>query len=175
MAKRNKKRSQGHGYVGEKHAAQRLEELGSEYKVLNGRHVKARTGAQEIDHLIVGPNGIFHIETKNWEGPVRFTDKGVERGKEGHHEDPTALLYRHEFVLKELLRGNKLNADIVGILCFSSPNCELSGSAPAFVAVKLDGLVQSIRSHQPKHPLSPDEVRTIAKLLQDHSTPSQSA
>jgi membrane protein DedA with SNARE-associated domain len=174
MAKRSKKSGQGNGYVGEKHTAEKLQTLGSEYKVLNGRHVKARTGVQEIDHLIVGPNGIFHIETKNWEGRIRFTDKGAERG-DGHQEDPTALLYRHEYVLKELLRGNKLNADVVGILCFSNPHCELNGSAPAFVTVKLDGLVQAIQSHKSKHALSSEEVRTIVKLLQDHSTPSQSA
>jgi len=159
------------GYTGEKSTEQQLQTIGSEYRVLNGRHVKARTGSQEIDHLVVGPNGLFHIETKNWGGTVTFTDHGVERSQEGHKEDPTARLYRHEFVLKELLRGNKLQADIVGVLCFSNPECSVIGGSPAFPTVKLDQLVQTIKNYNPKHRLSESDVKTIAKLLEDSSTP----
>lgn len=161
------------GYVGEKNVAHQLKFIGSEYKVFNGRHVRARTGSQEIDHLVVGPNGVFHIETKNWGGEIRFTASGVERSKEGHHEDPTAQLYRHEFVLKELLRGNKLQADVVGILCFSNPQCTLVGGSPAFATVKLDRLVHAIKTYQPKKLLTRDEVKAIAGLIERHSVPSR--
>lgn len=161
------------GYIGEKNVAHQLKYIGAEYKVFNGRHVRARTGAQEIDHLVVGPNGLFHIETKNWGGHIRFTDKGVERSKEGHHEDPTAQLYRHESVLKELLRGNKLEADVVGVLCFSSPTCTLDGESPAFVTVKLDRLVHAIKTHKPKRTLTKDEIKAVAALIEQHSVPSR--
>lgn len=163
------------GYVGEKSVAHQLKFIGSEYKVFNGRHVRARTGAQEIDHLVVGPNGLFHIETKNWGGEIRFTAKGVERSKDGHHhhEDPTAQLYRHEAVLKELLRGNKLEADVVGLLCFANPQCTVVGESPAFATVKLDRLVHAIRTHKPKRMLGKDEVKRIANMIEAHSTPSR--
>jgi membrane protein DedA with SNARE-associated domain len=161
------------GYVGEKNTAHQLENIGSEYHVLNSHHVKARTGSQEFDHLVVGPNGIFHIETKNWGGTVTFTANGVERSEEGHKEDPTARLYRHEFVLKELLRANKLQADVVGILCFSNPECTLVGGSPAFATLKLDQLIQTIQSHKPKHQLSAAEVKAISRLLEDSGTTSR--
>lgn len=161
------------GYVGEKNTAHQLRFLGSEYRVYNGRFVQARGNKQEFDHLVVGPGGVFHIETKNWGGEIKFTDKGVERTKEGHHEDPTAQIYRHEFVLKELLRGSKLQADVVGVLCFSNPDCTVVGESPAFATVKLDRLVHFIKTYRPKRPLSEGETKAIARLLEEHSTPSR--
>lgn len=113
---------------------------------MNGLGVLARGGVHEFDHIVVGPNGIFHIETKNWSGDIRFTEYGVERSKDAHHEDPTAQLYRYEDVLKEPLHGNKLQADIVGVLSFAHPDCTLSGSSPAFLTVKLDRLVHAIKT-----------------------------
>lgn len=166
-----KKTKEPAGYVGEKNTAQELKGLGGDYRVLNGYGIKGRTGTQEIDHLVVGPNGIFHIETKNWGGTVTFTDKGVEHSQEGHKEDPTARLYRQEFVLKELLRAHKLQSDVVGVLCFSNPDCTLAGGSPAFATLKLDRLVETIRSHKAKHPLSSTDVKTLAKLLEDSGTP----
>lgn len=157
------------GYIGEKNTAHQLKFIGPEYKVLNGLHVKGRTGTQEFDHLVIGPNGVFHIETKNWGGEIRFTDKGVQRSKDGHHEDPTAQLYRHEFVLKELLRGNKLEADVVGILSFSNPGSTLIGESPAFITVKLDRLVHVIKTYKGKRHLSASEVKEISKTIENHS------
>lgn len=142
-------------------------ELGGDYKVLNGLQVKAGAGAQEFDHLVVGPGGIFHIESKNWGGTVTFTDHGVDRSSDGPKEDPTAALYRHEYWLKELLRANKLQADLVGILCFSNPECKVVGGSPAFQTVKLDQLAQTIKSYKPKHKLTAADVKTIVRLLEE--------
>jgi hypothetical protein len=161
-----------HGYVGEKNTAHQLKFIGSEYRLLHRRRVRARTGTQEFDHLVVGPNGLFHIETKNWGGQIRFTEHGVERDRDGHHEDPTAQLYRHEYVLKELLRAHKLQADVIGVLCFANPDSQVIGKSPAFLTVQLDRLVHEIKSRRAQHPLTSEQVRTIAKLLEDNSEPS---
>lgn len=147
--------------------AGQLKSIGSGYRVLHGRAVRSKSASQEFDHLVVGPNGVFHIEEKDWEGAVTFTSNGVERDKESHKEDPTAQLYRHEFVLKELLRDNKLEADVTGLLCFTHPDCILAGKSPAFAAVKPDGLIHAIQSHKAKRILSPGEVDRVAGLLEE--------
>ncbi|MNC21208.1 hypothetical protein D3C75_691770 [compost metagenome] len=144
-----------------------LKQTGSDYRVLNSRSVSSKSASREFDHLVVGPNGVFHIEEKDWAGTVTFTGSGVERGKEGQHEDPTGQLYRNEFVLKELLRDNKIEADVTGVLCFVHPDCTVVGKNPAFAAVKPDGLVQTIKGHKAKRSLSPAEVDQIAKLLEE--------
>lgn len=153
--------------AGGQDAAQELQKIGGEYQVLNGRQVRTKNGSQAFDHLVVGPNGLFHIETKNWDGTVTFTQNGVERSGAEHKEDPTGQLYRHEYVLKELLREHKLQADIVGVLCFSNPDCRVVGASPAFATVTLDRLVHTIKNHKPKHRLSEGDVKHIAKLLQN--------
>jgi hypothetical protein len=149
-----------------------LKELGSDYRVLHGRSVRSRGAVEDIDHLIIGPNGIFHVETKNWHGSIRFTEDGIERSQPEHHEDPTARLERQAFIIKELLRANKWAADVTGILNFADQRSELEGSSPLFTTVRLDQLVSSITKHIADSPLSPDDVREVVKLLEEHSKPS---
>lgn len=175
LTRKKRPKPDGDAAVGQQPGAElstdrQLEQLGGEYKVLRGRRIRTPSGSQPFGHLVVGPNGIFHIETKPWEGSIRFTPNGVERSGEEHKEDPTALLYRHEYVLKELLREHKLQADIVGVLCFSNPDCTIAGSSPAFAAVKLDRLVHTIESHKPKRRLEDRDVLRIAELLERSGT-----
>lgn len=165
------------GLTGENSIDRQLELLGSEYRVLNGRFVKSGDSTQEIDHLVVGPNGVFHIDTIDWDGTVTFTGDGVERSKEGRKEerkeDPTAQLYRHEYVLKELLREHKLPGEIAGILCFDNPGCTLVGRSPAFMAVKADQLVHTIKTRKARGILSAGEINQITKILEDAGSASR--
>lgn len=172
---KHQQRGQTKGYVGEKTTATELNQLGKRYHVLNRRRFETRTGVQEIDHIIVGPNGLFHLETKHWVGKVKFLENGVERGPNGHHEDPITAINRHEFALKEFLRGHKRHADVIGILCFSHPDVELIGESLAFQTVKLANLVSLIEAYPTKHPLSDTEVKQLAGLLQQNSKPSDKA
>ena len=166
--------SEDYGYAGERDTAHQLKFIGREYRVLNHRRVSTRTGVQEIDHVVIGPNGVFHIDSKNWSGEIRFTEHGVERSKDGQHNvDPTAQLYRHEYVLKELLRANHLKADVVGIICFTHKDCTIIGKSPAFATLKLDRLLHFIKNYRPKTMLNPQEVELIAELIEKHSTPSR--
>ena len=137
------------GHYGEKHTADVLNSISGDYSVLHSKFISSRGAAQEIDHLVVGPNGLFHIETKNWPGLIRFTEKGMEQTQpDHHHEEPTAALYRHEFILKELLRAHKIEADVVGLLNFSTrivrskgkvrhlPPCVWSSCCRQFIVIR---------------------------------------
>ncbi|MCC2686471.1 MAG: dedA family protein [Paenibacillaceae bacterium] len=173
MFRKRRTKTARYGDAGEKETAHQLRYIGKEYRVLNARHVRAGAGAQEFDHIVVGPNGVFHIDSKHWSGEIRFTENGVVRSKEGHHGDPTAQLYRHEYVLKELLREHKKRADVTGILCFTHPDSTLTGKSPAFVALKPDRLLHHIKTHRARKSLAPGEVEDIARLIQEHSVPSK--
>lgn len=157
--------------VGGETVTGQLNAIGSAYQVLTGRAVRTAGASREFAHLVIGPNGIFHIEEKDWSGPVTITPNGVERGSGGRKEDLTAHLYRQEFVLKELLRDNRIEADVTGVLCFSSPDCTLTGKTPAFAAVKPERLAEAIRGHQAKRGLTPEQVGRVAKLLEESGSP----
>lgn len=167
LRKPKTRKAKRHGDAGERETAHQLKYLGREYVVLNGKKVRAGGGAQEIDHLVVGPNGVFHIETKYWSGEIRFTDQGVERSDDRQSQDPTAQVYRHEFVVKELLRELKVQADVVGIICFAHPHATLQGRSPAFTAIKPDRLVHFIRNYKPKKSLAKADVQKIAQMLRE--------
>jgi hypothetical protein len=60
------------GATGEAHVAQTLAELPNEFVVIND--VSKRFG--NIDHVLVGPTGVFVIDAKNWTGTVKADGEG---------------------------------------------------------------------------------------------------
>jgi uncharacterized membrane protein YuzA (DUF378 family) len=60
------------GAVGECVVADVLSALSDHYSVINGLN----TASGDIDHVVVGPTGIFAIETKNWRGTVTADGAG---------------------------------------------------------------------------------------------------
>ena len=54
------------GALGERHVARQLEALGPDFTVLHA--VPVGRGATDIDHVVIGPTGVFSINTKNHSG-----------------------------------------------------------------------------------------------------------
>ena len=59
------------GAEGEEEVARRLAFLDSDYAVFHGLRLDRRGN---FDHVVVGPAGVFVIETKNWKGRAAFRD-----------------------------------------------------------------------------------------------------
>jgi hypothetical protein len=66
------------GAKGEEWVAHELAFLSSEYTIFNG--LRLGGGKQNFDHIIVGPAGVFVVETKNWKGSVEFRDGRLYAG-----------------------------------------------------------------------------------------------
>lgn len=66
------------GAKGEEWVAHELAFLSSEYTVFNG--LRLGGGKQNFDHIIVGPAGVFVVETKNWKGSVEFREGKLYAG-----------------------------------------------------------------------------------------------
>jgi hypothetical protein len=66
------------GAKGEEWVAHELSFLTSEYTVFNG--LRLGSGRQNFDHIIVGPSGLYVVETKNWKGSVEFRDGRLYAG-----------------------------------------------------------------------------------------------
>ncbi|MUG72148.1 hypothetical protein GNP93_15860 [Paenibacillus validus] len=163
---------------GEHATAHQLKYIGGEYRILHGLRVKGGGSQQQIGHIVIGPNGVFHIESNHASGEIRFDESSLGRAQtnalrdgtgEAGRQDPTVHLYRHERVLKELLKEHKLRADVVGIVCFTHPDSQLIGSSPAFATLKADRLVQHIKTYRPTRTLSPADVASIERLITENS------
>jgi hypothetical protein len=66
------------GAKGEEWVAHELAFLGSEYTVFNG--LRLGGGKENFDHIVVGPAGLFVVETKNWKGSVEFREGKLYAG-----------------------------------------------------------------------------------------------
>ena len=66
------------GAKGEEWVAHELAFLGSDFTVFNGLRLSG--GTQNFDHIVVGPAGVFVVETKNWKGSVEFRDGRLYAG-----------------------------------------------------------------------------------------------
>jgi membrane protein DedA with SNARE-associated domain len=147
-----------------------LDRLGSEYRVLDGRRVLPGNEVQQAEYIVVGPNGVFHIELNRKAGEIRFAELIAEPGTVGSPDDPTAQAYRREFALKNLLRRNQIKTDVVGIICLTDPKASIAGQSPAFAVLKQDELPSHIRAHKAKQPLNEEQVVRIVRLLEEQDS-----
>lgn len=154
------------GAAGERETAHQLSYIGREYVTFHGIKLRGGGRVQEFDHFVIGPNGVFHLETKHWKGKISFEKNGLFRDGEPA-ADPTAQLYRHEYVLKELLRSEGQSAEVHGLLVFTHPQATVQGKPPAFTAVRADRLVHEIRERRSKRPLSKADIQRIAGLVRN--------
>jgi len=156
-------------------------ELPETYALLNGLTLPHSAG--DIDHLVVGPSGVFLLETKTMAGYIVCDPDGTWRrtkvGRAGtpygaYIGDPAAQVQRNIYAVREclrrrlphLFRGTPLW--IEGLVVFPHPATELDTEHSAIPAVRLQDTSQRICAHQPRRALQADEIIDItAALLQE--------
>ena len=113
------------GLDGERLVGLVLEEIGSDRHVFHGLTLWQD---QDFDHVLVGPRGIFHIQTKNWRGLV--TRRGDNVLHDGQCVDAINTIRSQAMELKDRL--SRETGTPVGwvnsILCIS---CESTVDVPA--------------------------------------------
>ena len=119
---------------------------------------------QEFDHLVIGPQGIFNIETKNYSGKVYIDRAGNwVRLKKGEtdwvpEENPAQQLFRHHVMLESIIGKN---VPIIDIICMSHPSLMISGQENSNIPiVKKDLLADFIVNYRPAG-LSTTDIEVI--------------
>ncbi len=148
------------GALGEIAVAGRLGTLGPEWTVLHS--VPVGNGSSDIDHVIIGPGGVFTVNTKNhasqtvWVAGRTFMVAGQKQ-----RHIPNAV---HEAGRASSLLGRAANAP-VGVrplIVVVNPKSLTIKEAPAGVVVLTDGQLERwLRSRPPV--LGPDMVARVAK------------
>ncbi len=164
------------GLRGEREVAYILKWLPKDYITINNLVIPSRDyEPQQIDHLVLGPNGIFHIETKSINGFVIIGEKGEwvvikavqnRMVKEGM-ENPRGQLERHDRVIRDML--HKVvppdRAQVIPILVMANPQTIVEGEEPGITVIKKDRLLDFIRQYPCKAPLSAKQIRKLALFL----------
>jgi len=171
------------GLRGQNRMAQILGVLGDEYYLLNNLKLPGR--ADDIDHLVIGPNGIFALETKNHRGHIYcregqwYQAKASRQGRpqpEAPMRDPTQQLKRNVDYVRSCINhtdpglSRRTRLWIEGAAVFTHPDVFLdlpqsirdSLPFPVFQARELPGY---ILGHAPRHRYSAGDVRRLVSLF----------
>jgi hypothetical protein len=107
------------GAKGEEWVAHELSFLTSDYTVFNG--LRFGDGKQNFDHIIVGPSGIYVVETKNWKGSVEFRDGKLYAGGKEPSRPPLRQVKAATTELVDFLDGYGFEGiPVHSVLCFIS-------------------------------------------------------
>jgi len=86
------------GLIGERRIRKQLRTLPSEdYRVLNNLLIKGKKGTSQIDHIVISPQGIFVIETKNYSGWIHGSENS---------DHWTQTIYRHKTKFRNPIKQN---------------------------------------------------------------------
>ncbi|HEX2184393.1 MAG TPA: nuclease-related domain-containing protein, partial [Chloroflexota bacterium] len=175
---------EGERQVGHQLAAQ-LPGGAQGFTILNNLRLPGVAG--DIDHVVVGPNGLFVLETKNVNGTVSVDAQGnwqrVKHGRRGgmydaRIENPGSQVRRNVHLMGTYLRKTqpqlcaRVRLWIEPMIVF--PQAELVVAPGATPALRLEEVVPAILRHQPARRLEPSDVEAlVAALVAGHHAASQ--
>lgn len=120
--------------------------------------------SQEYDHIVVGPQGIFMIETKNYSGKLSIDNEGNWlRMKKGDSEwipetNPIQQVNRHHLLLESIVG---FDVQIIDIVCLSHPDIIVTGQNNSRVTVVKKDLLGDYIMKYPGNVYSEDEIENL--------------
>jgi hypothetical protein len=158
------------GIIGEQKVTKTLSlALSDEYSMLNDVMLKSMARGN-IDHIVVGPTGIFVIETKNRKGKISYYGdnwEGIGRGKPPSNQARiNAMRIKKILDSSESLKSKAFY--IQGVVVFANNKAELiEKKPPEHVKIKrIDNLAAYIKS-EPKR-LEAGEIEQIEMEIQNN-------
>lgn len=104
------------GARGEERVSGILQNLPDRYHVFND----FVAGGLHVDHVVVGPAGVFAVETKNWRGAVTVEDDEILVDGQLPSRPPLAQLLREAAHVKNALARAGWTGRVTPILAFAS-------------------------------------------------------
>jgi hypothetical protein len=141
------------GISGEDAVIEVLKHLDDTYYLINDIILKQSQSRGNIDHLLLGPNGIFVIETKNYNGTIKCNGDDWTRvypTKSYQTSSPSKQTKRNAVMVRNFLRDNTdaikkwPNLFINGIVVFTGYGVNLKLGNLTVPVLKIDELVDHI-------------------------------
>lgn len=146
------------GAEGERAVGAALAALGSDWVVLHDVRWPGRRFAN-IDHIAIGPGGVFVIDAKNWSGAISVANDVLRQN--GYRRDgAVAGCADSAIAVGELISGHTTN--VIPVLCFVG-EVTIEGAAREVALCTTANLVERLVGNPTV--LSPDEVREIGVRL----------
>jgi hypothetical protein len=116
------------GVRGERNTAKQLHYLSDDWYLFNDLLIAFDKKESQIDHVLVGPRGVFIIESKYWNGDIfpGKSDEVVEQVKfiggkkvSFEHYNPVKQVGTHVYRLSHFLKENGIHTWVQGCVYFS--------------------------------------------------------
>jgi hypothetical protein len=105
------------GARGEEKVALELRRLPDDYHIFHDYVA----GKYHVDHVVVGPSGIYAVETKNWHTQVTVEDGYILYGEQRlPSKNPLKQAKAQRMAVSKVLKEKNLNSDVIPVLCFAS-------------------------------------------------------
>ena len=104
------------GARGEERVAKVLAALPDTYHVFNDFEV----GVDHVDHVVVGPAGVFSVETKSWRGEVAVVEGHVLVNGTLPSRDPIVQAQREADKVRSAIKQLGFEVTVVPVVCFAS-------------------------------------------------------
>ena len=156
----------------ESEVAEALKSLPTDYVLLNDLILPE--GRVKVDHVVVGPNGLFAIKTKDCAGDVRCEghDWCVNRRRIpsfGQEATLTAAALR-KILVSATYDGEKKIPVVSAVLVFTNPEAELSVREPAVPAMKVEELAAFILHYRVAEITQQDQQAMVRHLISFQSS-----
>ena len=149
------------GARGEEVVAGTLARLADDWHVFHD----FEAGSHHVDHVLIGPAGVFAVETKNWRDPVRLESGELIAG--GHVPDhpPIAQATAEAKAVKAVLARAGWTGEVVPVVCFASGTFQ-GGFTPAgkVLVANAEAFVKWLLEQPGLH--APGECVRLAQLME---------
>ncbi|MFB3889507.1 MAG: nuclease-related domain-containing protein [Candidatus Bathyarchaeia archaeon] len=156
------------GLEGEKRVARLLgSALNDDYYLMSSVYI--HDGFGDIDHVLLGPNGVFVIEVKNWSG--RITCHGDEWQRENRHgkresSSPSKQAKKNAIRVKSAIESSgSRGVWVEGIVVFTNPNSDLQVNHAAVPVLRLPELPNFIASYRSHSRYTRPQLEQIGKAI----------
>ena len=150
------------------------------YLVINGPVLEANGQRVEYDHIVIGNNGVFSLETKAFgaskDGKNKaslFIDKGDKwilrkNGTNRELKSPTEQIHKEQEHLKSILHAAKERIDVKPVLVLSNSELFLKNNITLdYEVVSVNDLVDCITGAHVSR-IVEEEKLLIAQIIDDH-------
>ncbi len=167
------------GVKGEEITLKILQKLTKEYTILTNPVILNRGVTMELDFVVIGKNGVFIVESKNYRGIIsgktsKQNWKQIKHGKndkvyEKEISNPVKQSYRQGRRMAEMFRDFDITADIYPIVYFVDDRSELKILDDAQMNVEIFNkekhLLDFIQSADGRHSVSSSELAKIIRFF----------
>jgi hypothetical protein len=162
------------GWEGEKRVVKLLNsKLSDDYYLINDLYLG--DGGGDIDHIVLGPNGVCVLETKNWRGNITCNgDEWQRPGKRNFSTSPSRQVKKNAAKIRQVIDNSQalrpLGIWVEGIVVFTNNYASLHLNNPTVPILKLPQLPNHITTNRRYSIYSRQQLEAIRKeiLKQKH-------